>query len=62
VPVFLYRHYVQDKGKLPDDAMAELGLVGQDMGPRKAGVLPYVTLVAGAILVLACNYYFKLPV
>jgi amino acid transporter len=62
IPVFLYRHYVQDGGRLPDDALKELGLSGQDLGPRKAGILPYVTLVAGAVVVLVCNYYFKLPV
>jgi amino acid transporter len=61
VPVFLYRHYVQDGGKLPKDALVELGLTGQDMGPRKAGIWPYVTLVAGVIVVLVCNYAFKLP-
>jgi amino acid transporter len=61
IPVFAYRHYIQDKGKLPADALLELGLSGQDLGPRKAGILPYVTLVAGAVVVLVCNYLFKLP-
>jgi amino acid transporter len=62
IPVFCYRHYVQDGGKLPAGALDELGLSGDDLGPRKAGVLPYVTLVAGVIVVLVCNYYFTLPV
>jgi amino acid transporter len=61
IPVFCYRHYVQDGGKLPADSLKELGLSGQDMGPRKAGVLPYVTLAAGVVVVLFCNYYFELP-
>lgn len=61
VPVFYYRHYIQDGGKLPADALTELGLRGQDLGPKKAGMLPYVTLAAGVVVVLFCNYYFKLP-
>jgi len=61
IPVFAYRHYYQDGGKLPADALAELGLKGDDLGPRKAGVLPYVTLVAGIVVVIVCNYAFKLP-
>ena len=62
IPVFAYRHYYQDGGKLPADALAELGLKGDDLGPRKAGVLPYVTLAAGVVVVIVCNYAFKLPV
>jgi amino acid transporter len=61
IPVFAYRHYVQDGGRLPDDALEELGLKGQDLGVKKAGMLPYAVLVAGVIVVLVCNYYFKLP-
>jgi amino acid transporter len=61
IPVFLYRHYVQDGGKFPKDALSEIGITGDDLGPKKAGVLPYVTLVAGAVVVLVCNYFFKLP-
>ena len=61
IPVFMYRHYVQDKGRFPADALTEIGLSGQDLGPRKAGVLPYVVLVAGVVVVLLCNYFFKLP-
>jgi amino acid transporter len=61
IPVFLYRHYVQDKGRFPPDALTEIGLSGQDLGPRKAGILPYVVLVAGVVVVLVCNYVFKLP-
>ena len=61
IPVFCYRHYIQDGGRLPAGALTDLGLSGQDLGPRKAGMLPYVTLVAGSIVVLCCNYYFQLP-
>ncbi len=31
------------------------------MGERKAGMLPYVTLAAGAAVVLLANWFFQLP-
>ena len=42
--------------------MDDLGLVGQDMGVKKAGMLPYAALAAGLAVVLAANAYFQLPV
>ena len=60
IPVFAYRHYVQDQGQFPSQAMAALGLKDGDMGERKAGMLPYLALAAGAILVLWANWYFVL--
>jgi amino acid transporter len=62
VPVFWYRHYVQDGGKFPAGAMKELGLADGDMGERKAGMLPYLALFAGAVVVLWSNWFFVLPV
>ena len=61
LPVFVFRHFIQDGGKFPDGAMDDLGLVGQDLGVKKAGVLPYVALVAGLAVVLISNYVFQLP-
>jgi hypothetical protein len=60
-PVFYFRHYVQDKGRFPAGALDDLGLKEGDMGERKAGMLPYLALIAGAILVLWANWYFQLP-
>ena len=45
IPVFAFRHYIQDKGQFPAGALEELGLKGQDLGERKAGMLPYLTLL-----------------
>ena len=42
VPVFVLRHYIQDGGRFPPNALAELGLKGNDLGERKAGMLPYL--------------------
>ncbi|MBY0227370.1 MAG: APC family permease [Hyphomicrobium sp.] len=61
IPVFLFRHYIQDKGKFPAEMLTELNLKGQDLGERKAGILPYVTLILAAIVVVTSHYYFELP-
>ncbi|KAA0697858.1 APC family permease [Neorhizobium sp. P12A] len=61
LPVFAYRHYVRDGGKFPEGAMADLGLVGQDLGVKKAGILPYVALAGGLAIVLIANWVFQLP-
>ncbi len=60
-PVFAYRHYIQDGGKFPKGALEALGLKDGDMGEKKAGMLPYLALVAGAIVVLWANWFFVLP-
>ncbi len=62
IPVFAYRHYVQDGGRFPAEAMAELGLKEGEMGERKAGMLPYLALALGALVVFSANWYFQLPV
>ena len=61
IPVFLYRHYVQDGGKFPAGALEDLGLKDGEMGERKAGLLPYLALIAGVIVVLWANWFFVLP-
>jgi amino acid transporter len=61
LPVFAYRHYVRDGGKFPPDAMQDLGLVGQDLGVKKAGILPYLALLVGLVIVLIANWAFQLP-
>lgn len=61
IPVFWYRHYMQDGGKFPKEAYDDLGLKEGDLGERKAGMLPYLTLAAGAVVVLWANWFFVLP-
>ena len=61
VPVFWYRHYLQDGGKFPAEAYEDLGLSYGEMGERKAGMLPYLALIGGAAVVLWANWYFVLP-
>jgi amino acid transporter len=61
IPVFWYRHYVQDGGRFPKGALDELGLKEGDLGQKKAGMLPYLTLAAGAVVVVLANWIFQLP-
>ena len=62
IPIFGYRHYVRDGGKFPDNMLADMGLEGQDLGEKKAGMWPYLTLAAGAVIVLWANWFFVMPV
>lgn len=59
IPVFWFRHYIQDKGKFPDRMLADLGIKDAGhLGEKKAGMLPYLTLAAGVAVVLISNYIF----
>jgi amino acid transporter len=60
IPVFWFRHYVQDKGRFPEHMLDDLNLTANDMTSRKAGILPYLTLVAGLAVVLFSNWFFQL--
>lgn len=61
VPVFVFRHYIQDRGKFPDHMLADLGLTQADLGKKRAGILPYLALVLGVVVMLASNWFFQLP-
>ncbi|MBS0447632.1 MAG: APC family permease [Proteobacteria bacterium] len=50
IPVFVFRHYIQDKGRFPDTADDTL-MVLQGGVSSRAGVLPYVALAVGALVV-----------
>ena len=49
LPVFAYRHYVQDKGQFPAAMLDDLHLSSRDLSVKKAGMLPYLAL-AGELL------------
>lgn len=61
IPVFIFRHYIQDGGRFPKEALADLGIVGEGLGERKAGILPYLALALGLAVVLWANWFFVLP-
>lgn len=59
IPVFFFRHYIQDGGRFPDHMLEDLGIKSMDeLRSRKAGMLPYLTLLAGIIVVLIADYVF----
>jgi len=51
LPVFWYRHFVQDKGVFPAAMVEDMRLGPEDGSVRRAGVLPYLTVAAG---ILSC--------
>ena len=61
VPLFLYRHYVQDGGRFPAHMLEDLGMPAHALSRKKAGMLPYLTLAAGVVVVLVSNWLFPLP-
>ena len=61
IPVFWFRHYVTDKGQFPPRMLEDLGIKGTgSLGEKKAGMLPYLTLAAGVVVVLVSNLIFTL--
>ena len=53
IPVFLFRHYIQDKGVFPKDMMEDMHLGKEEGVENRAGMLPYVALAAGVVIVLS---------
>jgi len=59
VPVYAFRHYLIDGGKFPVDMWKDLLLPGQKaLGPKRAGVLPYVALAGGLASMFAGYFIF----
>ncbi|CAN5318082.1 APC family permease [soil metagenome] len=55
VPVFVWRHYVVDKGRFPEAMLEDMHLAPEAGVKTGAGVLPYVTLAAGVVVVVAAR-------
>jgi hypothetical protein len=55
IAVFIYRHFIQDKGRFPATMLADLSPDGRSLGEPKAGLLPYATLGVG-VLAAALGY------
>nr|MBA3696830.1 APC family permease [Methylotenera sp.] len=52
LPVFIYRHYVQDKGVFPKQMLEDMHIASDEPGvSTRAGVLPYLALIAGVAVV-----------
>jgi amino acid transporter len=56
LPVFVYRHYFQDKGRFPAATTDDLEM-GEGAGSlRRAGILPYLALLAGVAVMIVTHY------
>ena len=56
LPVFIYRHYVQDKGRFPKQMLEDMHIASDEPGvTTRAGVLPYIALIAGVAVVYYCH-------
>ena len=55
VPVFVYRHWIQDKGSFPAQMARDLEFVDGERIVRRAGIWPYVVLVVGVLVVVVCH-------
>jgi len=60
VPVFIYRHYLQDKGRFPPSMVEDLEIRPGETLTRRAGIWPYLTL-AMAVLVLIVTHGLARP-
>jgi amino acid transporter len=51
VPVFLYRHYLQDKGRFPETMAEDMHLGTEEGVTNRAGILPYLAIAVGIAVV-----------
>ena len=51
VPVFIYRHYIQDGGTFPREMADDLEMVNGERITKRAGIWPYVVLLLGIAVV-----------
>jgi amino acid transporter len=57
IPVFIFRHYLQDKGSFPPEMAEDLGHTGNASAAKRAGPWPYVVLGLG-VAVVAVTHHF----
>jgi amino acid transporter len=51
VPVFVYRHYLQDRGSFPREMAQDLEIADGERIVKRAGIWPYVVLILGIAVV-----------
>ncbi|MFO1039440.1 MAG: APC family permease [Geminicoccaceae bacterium] len=60
IPVFVFRHWIQDKGQFPPEMLDDLHVDERDLSHKKSGFLPYLTILAGILVVIVANRIFTL--
>lgn len=61
IPVFIFRHYIQDKGVFPQAMRDDLGFVRERHFVRRAGILPWLTLAACVAVIWVSHACAVLP-
>jgi len=57
IPVFMWRHYVVDKGVFPKEMQEDMHLATDANGESsRAGVLPYLALGAAVVIVYITSH------
>ena len=51
LPVFVWRHFIQDGGTFPPAMVEDLELGAGGRAVKRAGILPYIVLLLGALVV-----------
>lgn len=57
VPVFIFRHYIQDQGVFPQTMRDDLGFIRERPFVKRAGLLPYLALAACAAVIWASHEF-----
>jgi amino acid transporter len=55
IPVFLFRHYVTDKGVFPASMLEDMHLTAEPGAGKSAGMLPYLTVFAGVVVLVVAH-------
>lgn len=61
IPVFMFRHYIQDKGKFPAAMLEDMELRSDASIKKRAGFLPYLTLIVTVLLVWVAHMLAVVP-
>jgi amino acid transporter len=56
VPVFIYRHYMQDKGSFPAEMASDLETLNGVRIEKRAGIWPYAVLAFGIAVVIVTHH------
>jgi hypothetical protein len=54
IPVFLFRHYVTDKGKFPEKMLKDMDMKNPSF-VKRAGIWPYVTIIAAILFIVIAH-------
>jgi amino acid transporter len=56
IPVFIWRHYIRDKGQFPPEMAEDLGHTSDAAPVKRAGIWPFVVLALGITVVAVTHH------